>query len=442
MAGSVRSFLTVPSTVGSYLDVFRAVVGSELRAKAIGRLFGPVSAPSGPDAELRRLADTFKRYASTQQTAFDTGSARANGGGQSVLERQVDRVIAQVLGRSPGQSGDSFSAALEGAFPTGSDGRVGMTPTRSVVGLIGADGKADPLAVAGLRSQLSAEQATLYRQAATLTSDALRVLEGLQSFSPVAEADRVESLRALVNSELRALTDELGRTDEPRASRVRVYLNALVGPDGHVAKFGATALIDGRVAAVSSDDEQQIAGFALLQSYAEMLPQIWDTYSAETRTRPPSATFRIRPYTERLARASIMMPVIAAANNNFMAAMDSIGFTDAERRSTAARFTGIGNGPPTLPDMTVNDLTDWIDRFASFEGPSNLTDSGQYGLEFVTLQSNDLFWVFVAILAHVQEDPVTLSSQQIVAQALTHERVMWSLSDLLNQFNALADLAA
>ena len=79
-----------------------------------------------------------------------------------------------------------------------------------------------------------------------------------------------------------------------------------------------------------------------------------------------------------------MMPVIAEANNNFMAAMDSIGFTENERRSTAARFTGIGTGKPDLPDFTVSDLTDWIDRFASMEGPVNLTDSGQYGLEFVT----------------------------------------------------------
>ena len=65
-----------------------------------------------------------------------------------------------------------------------------------------------------------------------------------------------------------------------------------------------------------------------------------------------------------------MMPVIAEANNNFMSAIDSIGFTENERRSTAARFTGIGTGKPDLPDFTVSDLTDWIDRFASMEGRS------------------------------------------------------------------------
>ncbi|HEY2476560.1 MAG TPA: hypothetical protein VGI19_17400 [Candidatus Cybelea sp.] len=429
--------------MGSYLDAFRAFIGRELRAKAIGRLFGGAAAPgAGIDAEVRRLADTFKRYASTQETAYDNGAARPSGGGNGVLERQVDRAIAQVLGRSPGQSGDAFTAALDGAFPMASDGRIGTTPARSVVGLVGTNGSADPLAAAGLSGQLSAEQATLYRQTTTLTNDALRVLAGLQSFSPIAEADRVESLRALVKSEFNSLIEEFGRVDEPRANRVQIYLTALNGPDGHVAKFGATALIDGRVGPVSADDEQQIAGFQLVRSYADMLSNIWQTYAKETGPDKPRQLFRIRPYTERLARASVMMPVIAEANNNFMSAMDSIGFTENERRSTAARFTGIGKGKPNLPDFTVSDLTDWIDRFASSEGPVNLTDSGQYGLEFVTLQADDLFWVFVAVLAHVQEDPVTLSSQQIVAQALTHERVTWSLSDLTNQFNALADLAA
>ena len=433
----------MPVSMGSYLDAFRAFTGREFRAKAVGRLFGGVAAPgAGIDAEVRRLADTFKRYASTQETAYDNGAARPSGGGTGVLERQVDRAIAQVLGRSPGQSGDAFAAALDGAFPMAADGRIGTTPARSVVGLIGTNGSADPLAAAGLGGQLSAEQATLYRQATTVTNDALRVLAGLQSFSPIAEADRIESLRALVKSEFNSLIDEFGRVDEPRTNRVKIYLKSLSGPDGQVARFGATALIDGRVAPVSADDEQQIAGFRLLRSYAEMLPQIWKAYAQETSSSTPAQLFRIRPYTERLARASVMMPVIAEANNNFMAAMDSIGFTENERRSTAARFTGIGTGKPDLPDFTVSDLTDWIDRFASMEGPVNLTESGQYGLEFVTLQADDLFWVFVAVLAHVQEDPVTLSSQQIVAQALTHERVTWSLSDLTNQFNALADLAA
>ena len=52
-----------------------------------------------------------------------------------------------------------------------------------------------------------------------MTNDALRVLAGLQSFSPIAEADRIESLRALVKSEFNSLIDEFGRVYEPREPR-------------------------------------------------------------------------------------------------------------------------------------------------------------------------------------------------------------------------------
>jgi hypothetical protein len=80
-----------------------------------------------------------------------------------------------------------------------------------------------------------------------------------------------------------------------------------------------------------------------------------------------------------------LLPTIAEGNNNFMAALDSIGFTETERRSSASRFTSLGNDPKlALPDLTVNDLNEWIDRFASLEAPRYLADSGQYGLESVT----------------------------------------------------------
>ena len=255
----------MPASMGSYLDAFRAFVGREFRAKAVGRLFGGVAAPgAGIDAEVRRLADTFKRYASTQETAYDNGAARPSGGGWCPRTTSRSR-DAQVLGRSPGQSGDAFAAALDGAFPMAADGRIGTTPARASL-VSSAQRKRRPLAAAGLSGQLSAEQATLYRQATTVTNDALRVLAGLQSFSPIAEADRIESLRALVKSEFNSLIDEFGRVDEPRTNRVKIYLKSLSGPDGQVARFGASALIDGRVAPVSADDEQRSPGSAYCEA--------------------------------------------------------------------------------------------------------------------------------------------------------------------------------
>jgi hypothetical protein len=101
------------------------------------------------------------------------------------------------------------------------------------------------------------------------------------------------------------------------------------------------------------------------------------------------------------------------------------------------------NSKLILPDLTVNDVNEWVDRFASLEGPQYLADSGQYGLEFVTDQADRIFWVLVPVLAFTKTQPtLNLNGQPIVVQALNHERVSWALGDLANQLKALADLAA
>jgi hypothetical protein len=209
------------------------------------------------------------------------------------------------------------------------------------------------------------------------------------------------------------------------------------------------------------DDETQVTGFESLKGYVGILRNLWNSYRRQNLRRDGS-----RPYSERVSRANVLLSVIAEGNGNFMSALDSIGFTENERRSSASKFTTLNPGIPKsvvidkdkdkdkdgnptipitipeLPDFTVNDLTDWIANY-SFESLSSLSDSGQYGLEFVTDQADSIFWVIVPILAFTRiVTSVNLNSMPILAQALTHERVSWALDDLVNQLNALADLAA
>ena len=353
---------------------------------------------------------------------------------------------------------------------------------------------------------LSAEQATLYRQSSVIAGDALRVLEGLQSFAPIAESDRIEALRGLVRSEISSLIEEFGRVDEPRKERVEAYFDALLGPSsrvtvtatarseqsqpfdniltgGHLTLFGQRAFLDRTVTSATIADESQIAAFELLKNYALILRDVWNRYKQPER----STAFPL--FSERLARASIMLSVIAEGNMNFMSAMDSIGFTENERRSNASKFSkltgfissatssqkdliqgkvsinaqGANWNPPYppapdyldlnnlissdlarwLPDITVSDLNDWLDRYASLESPATLSDSGQYGLEFVTHQADRIFWTMIPIVAFVKTaDPAKAINAPVLIQALLHERVTWALDDLVNQLNALADLAA
>jgi hypothetical protein len=452
----------VLDNLSTFLIQRRALQLKDLRGLVMSQIYptlisgidesGNATSLSPTEQAVTQLANTFSRYAQTQTTYVDeAGPSRPNStGSMNLLERQINRAISQVLGRAPGNSPDSFMRAINDVFPTQKDGKISLAPSRSAVSLYGQSDASQNgytsatsgAMSAGLVGQLSAEQATLYRQATTVSADALKVLAGLQPFVPEAEIDKVDALRALVGDEINSLVEEFGRVDEPRSQRVETYFSQLRGPNGHLIQLGDRAFLTRRrVVPATLQDESQIAGYDLLVNYVKILREIWVNYQGKSQT---SKSLRYPEFSLRLSRASVLLPVIAEGNNNFMSALDSIGFTETERRSSASRFTSLERDSSlSLPDITVNDLTEWVDRFSSLEGPQYLADSGQYGLEFVADQADRLFWVFVPILAFTKTQPtLNLNGQPIVVQALNHERVSWALDDLVNQLKALADLAA
>jgi hypothetical protein len=451
----------------------RAVQMKTLRSRLLIQLFS-FQPPSGTDANtpiLNDIANSFSRFAAYQQTAFDSGASRSSSSSDAnSMERQVQRAFNQILGGATGRGPDSFMKALNGAFPTtltGEGQQVAFTPSRSMVSLYNSGGSKNGADSAsayssgstladGYAGTISARQANLYREASIVAADALRVLDGLTPFVPVAELDQVEALRALVRSEINSLVNEFGRVEEPRVERVLTYFSAL---NTHVSGFGRRAFLDNPGLAVTVDDEAQTAGFELLSNYASTLRKTWDTFF-KLDTSPTTLSL-----SERVERANILLPVIAQVNNDFEAAMDSVGFAESERRSLAARFdtlrgTGvnlsgaIGASIPrslvslaasidlALPDFTVYDLTEWIDRFANFEGPSNLADSGQFGLDFVTDQADRIFWVIAPVVAHLELDKFGVSLGTLnLEQLLSNERVRFALTNLLSQLDSLADLS-
>jgi hypothetical protein len=425
---------------------------------------------------LNDLTSSFSRFAGNQQTAFDNGASRSSAGSTgSMLEKQVERAFTQVLGRSPGYSSDSFMNALTGTFPATTDGRqVSFTPTRSVISLYSANGSSYGSGSYGLNAysngsssfvvgQLSTKQATLYRQASLVAGDALKVLAGLTSFLPEADVEEVEALRSLIQSEISTLIDEFGRVDEPRDTRVEDYLNAL---KVNVTEFGRRALLDNPRKVTTVNDEAQVAGFFLLKEYAAILRTVWDNYNTSER---PITSFSL---SEQVERANVVLPIIGQSNVDFEDALDSVGFGESEQRSRAARFNTLkiksfpssylnnqrltGSSkvvvvtPPAkainpnsgIPDITVRDLAEWLDRFANIEGPSMLTDSGQFGLNFVTDQADSLFWTLVPIIAVLQTtESVNPTGGLMLRQVLSNERVRWALDNILEQLNVLANLA-
>jgi hypothetical protein len=440
--------------------------------------------------QLSQIARILGQTAGNEPTIYDNGSTRSSATSTAnALTLQVERALTQVLGRTPGRGSDGFVTALNSAFPTGADGTVMTSPARSVVSLYSPDAE-------GLSGQLSVEQANLYRQASLIGNDALKVLDGLRPFNPTADLDAIEALKALIRSQIRSLIDEFGRLDEPRKERVESFLNTLLvfstttnpGGDrriiggsifrlGQIARLitlnlgrdtvnGGTSTTNG-IAPVTVDDETQVAGYELLINYVTTLRNIWLQYAPNTAIEL-EVTGR---YSERLSRTSIMLPVISDSNTNFMTAMDSVGFTESERRSDAALFTTLEVPPDsvtltsttqsvnepstltittniTLPDMTVNDFDEWVERFTSLEAPSLLSSSGQFGLDFVTDQADTLFWTIAAVLYAVTPDPNDTNSSspkrrnqlKLLGRILSFQRVQQTLSELVFQLDTLADL--
>jgi hypothetical protein len=413
--------------------------------------FGTTSDPTA--AVLTNLFGSFQRFAGNQQTAYDNGSVGSSATSTAnQLERQVERAITQVLGRAPGRGADAFINALNDTFPVSSDGRqIVFTPSRSAVNLYNSNGNGNPNGLAG---QLSAQQAALYRQTSIVAGDALKILASLKSFVPDADAERVESLRMVISSEIKALVDEFGRIDEPRPERVKAYLDGLAT---HIAELGDRAFLNDPTLVATVDDEAQTTGFELLRNYIRTMRTAWNEFNRPDRPQ------RFTSLSERLERANVLLPILAQGNTDLEDALDSVGLTGSERRSRAVKFSTLavpivglranpGSGDDRvfattnpignwLPNITVNDLTDWLDRFSNTEGPSMLSDSGEYGLDFVTTQADQLFWTIAPIIAQLQVAS-TSTNPSTLARILLNERVRWALDNLLSQLQATADLAA
>jgi hypothetical protein len=412
---------------------------------------GSGSATSSPTQTqiLNDLANSFSRYAVYQQTVYDNGSSRSsNSSDASVMARQVEQAFNKVLGGSYGSNSSGFVNALNSVFPSLStaDGpQVSFKPSRSMVWLYGPNGSGSGISAnGGFSGPLPAKQATLYRQASIMATDSLQVLEGLKPFVPEADLEQVEALRAQVRAEINALVDEFGRVDEPRPDRVNAYLDTL-GQD--VTQLGRRAFLDNLSQVVTDDDEAQTAAFNLLKNYTSTLRTIWIAFLKDDLSSNLSLS-------KLVERATIILPVVAQANNDFKAAMDSVDFPESDRRSVATKFTELTDLTVTIlglnislkqPDMTVYDLTEWIDRFANNEGPSSLTVAGQYGLNFVADQADTLFWTIAPIIGHFRTTSTTTPSSfggNTLEQVLSNERVIWSLNSLLTQLNSLAKQGA
>jgi hypothetical protein len=408
------------------------------------------------EALLSDLLGSFKRFASNQQTTYDyrpvvdRSNDYDNSTGQpsatttaNRLARQVDSAIAQVFRKAPGRVAPNFIDALDATFPDPK--KSGVTPTRSEIVLLHPSGTNHTKSL----DELSTRQLGLYRQTSVIATDALKLLDELQTFVSEADKERFEALRSLIQSQIVSLVEEFGRADEPRSVRVLAILRSL---QEYVVELGEQGHFNDPLLAATIADDDQIAKFDVLTNYIKLMSRSWaDYYKAEK-------SGLVYSISERADRARVLLPIVSQANQDLGEALESVGLSPTERRSRACLFTTLRSPAielfddesvsftteneisAWLPDITVSDLQDWLHRFSTMEAPSALTSV--YGIDFVTDQADHLFWTIAPIVAHLKTTrSLNPSGQSTLAQILSNERVSLALDNLLSQLNALADLA-
>jgi hypothetical protein len=428
----------------------------------------PTTGNDGTDAILTNFLGSFQRFVGNQQTAYDSDSVRSSpiSSSASSLDRQVDSAIAQALRKTPGRGAANFIKALDAAYPWSTGGQTTALASRSQAVLFNAASNG----VGSGLGEISTRQLALHRQTSIIAADALKILAELRPFIPEADNERVEALRSLIQSQITLLVEEFGRADEPRSARVESALKSL---REYVGEFGKQAYIDdpGRVAIL--EDENQTTQFELLKAYVKSIRQAWANYD---RSEKSGTSYSL---SEKIDRARVLLPIVSQATIDFSDALESVGLSESERRSRASLFSTLNvdvireagrrlitisgarnsdlNKVPNLaemvpvaertsigswlPDITVGDLIDWLDRFSNIEAPSALESI--YGIDFVTDQAHRLFWTIAAIVAHLKTTSTfSQGSKSMLEQILSNERVSWSLDNILSQLQALADLAA
>ncbi len=429
-----------------------------LRTGLIGQLYpttsrATIDTPNDQILLLSDLVGSFKRFAGNQQTAYDyrpvvdRPNDYENGTGQpsatttaNRLARQVDNAIALAFRKAPGRVSPNFIEALDAAFPKPNNGQLATVPVRSQTLL-------PNLKDTKSLEELSTRQLGLYRQTSVIAADAVKLLDELQTFVSEADKERFEALRSLIQSQILSLVEEFGRADEPRSARVLAILRSL---QEYVVELGEQGHFNDPLLAATIEDDDQIAKFDVLTNYVKLMSRSWAEYHNAEKSG------RVYSISERADRARVLLPILSQANQDLGNALESVGLNPTERRSRACLFTTLRSPvieitretPLTtenevsawLPDITVSDLQDWLNRFSTMEGPGALTSV--YGIDFVTDQADRLFWTIAPIVAHLRTTrSLNPSGQSTLAQILSNERVSLAFDNLLSQLNALADLA-
>ena len=375
----------------------------------------------------------------TEEVSFPAAPSQTvlSAPGSAPLAQIVDGALRQVLNWRP-KDGDAkgFAAAPNQAFELKDfEGHTTWrwTPRSYTV-------QTDLGAVTGA-------QASIYTRAKAALDQSLPLLEGLYTLRADILPEDLESIRAVVRSELVQMVNEFGLIGGPRARREDELFTLLLGdgrkslvdPESVGGDLGKLGLRFGmeRFRVNTIDDEQNLTNYLILVDYVIGLNRSWQDTQRQFFINQSTAAGGPVPFLgTQLVLVARDLEAVAESIQAVRFAMDSVFLGPADRQTIQLRFQS-----PDRPPVFVADLLDWIERIAAEEGPRLIQAAGKDGVSSLTPILVDLQGYVRAALLKPQGD------QQIgptVPPAYGTPRVQRALLTLAEQLEGaqlhLADL--
>jgi hypothetical protein len=302
--------------------------------------------------------------------------ASAYGPGRSSYDSLVKNTLRDILNWGPRSLNDpqGFAAALTQSFNIQEiEGRTVTTHVpRSYVMQVQGDGGA-----------VTGAQASIFARAQAAVQQSIPLLEGLYPLQIDSDPEDLAATVATLRLAMTELVDELGRQGGPRPQRVDSLFDLMLGIEitgkpvttfnsDHVG--GQLGLLRDRLGfelsrVNNAEEEKNLTNFLILADHAFTLWLSWTSLRTYFDRIGPNVF--LGPQFVLLSRA---LAVIAEQVRETYFTLDSVFVGPAERETTRLPFAH------PEPPLTLAELLEWAERFASEEAPQLMREAGKDGV--------------------------------------------------------------
>lgn len=316
--------------------------------------------------DLKEALAAISDIADLTPTSRDASGRYGRSRTESDLQAIVENAFTDVLGRNLNVgNAKTFTASLERAFPgeqKGDHTKYMWNPRTYAV-------------LSELGGGLSGAQASIYHQARAVWEDVELLLNNLTTIDPKADVEQMEAVRAILHTEMVELVNELGYEGGPRVQRANYIFNTLLNPSplgrpGLLQQLKDAFSID-RSDVITVEDEEQYTHLIMIEQRIKALEQSWRAIESEFIGAKQGKYLGTQ-----LVLISRSLAVVADAVEETMNVMDSVLLGPSERKTLKLDLG-------TQGQILLGDLLEWVQTFASDEGPTLAVEGGIRGVETI-----------------------------------------------------------